>query len=362
MAVGLIAMATLMMQIIQTRIVSVVSWYHMAFFVISTAMFGMTAGAIWVFKRNRNFAKETICQDLSKYSTYFALSIVGSLALQSTLAPQSYPAFTTLLIWFEFTVCLAIPFIFSGIVITLALMNSPYSLGKVYGADLVGAAIGCLGVLAVLDFVNGPSAVLWVSVLVGFGAVLFAIQHKFICEENGTVAVQIRQSLLLITVLVSVASLNSLDGRRLGIYPVSAKEQAQIGKIFWFEKWNSFSRIVVSRPFISNMEVKFHDGEGDKRIWRNPISIFKIDGAAQTGAYGFRGDLSKAGGLKYRIENVGYWLPGRKTAAIIGVGGGADLISARVFGYDEVTGVEINPILNTIKDLSERSETIRGYL
>lgn len=43
MALGLVAAATLMPQIIETRIISVISWYHLAFFVISIAMFGLTA-------------------------------------------------------------------------------------------------------------------------------------------------------------------------------------------------------------------------------------------------------------------------------------------------------------------------------
>ena len=33
-ALGLVAAATLMLQIIETRIISVISWYHLAFFVI----------------------------------------------------------------------------------------------------------------------------------------------------------------------------------------------------------------------------------------------------------------------------------------------------------------------------------------
>ena len=45
-ALGLVTAATLMLQIIETRIISVTSWYHLAFFVISIAMFGLTAGAV----------------------------------------------------------------------------------------------------------------------------------------------------------------------------------------------------------------------------------------------------------------------------------------------------------------------------
>jgi hypothetical protein len=42
--VFLITAATLILQIVETRIISVVAWYHLAFFVISVAMFGLTVG------------------------------------------------------------------------------------------------------------------------------------------------------------------------------------------------------------------------------------------------------------------------------------------------------------------------------
>ena len=38
----------LMLQIVQTRILSVVLCYYLAFLVISIAMFGITAGTVWV--------------------------------------------------------------------------------------------------------------------------------------------------------------------------------------------------------------------------------------------------------------------------------------------------------------------------
>ena len=58
MALGLVAAATLMLQIIETRIISVVSWYHLAFFVISIAMFGLTAGAVFVYLCREKFRPE----------------------------------------------------------------------------------------------------------------------------------------------------------------------------------------------------------------------------------------------------------------------------------------------------------------
>jgi hypothetical protein len=57
-ALGLVTAATLMLQIIETRIISVTSWYHLAFFVISIAMFGLTAGAVFVYLRKERFRPE----------------------------------------------------------------------------------------------------------------------------------------------------------------------------------------------------------------------------------------------------------------------------------------------------------------
>ena len=46
--VFLLCMSVLMIQIVQTRILSVVSLYYMAFFSISMAMLGLTGGALQI--------------------------------------------------------------------------------------------------------------------------------------------------------------------------------------------------------------------------------------------------------------------------------------------------------------------------
>ena len=66
--VFLISCSTLMLEIIQTRILSVVVWYHLAFFVISLAMFGLTAGAVWVYLNHVRFTEKTLSYDLSYFS------------------------------------------------------------------------------------------------------------------------------------------------------------------------------------------------------------------------------------------------------------------------------------------------------
>ncbi|MGH9857255.1 MAG: hypothetical protein ACRD4B_05365, partial [Acidobacteriota bacterium] len=46
----LIACATLALEITLSRLLSVITWYHLAFFAISTGMLGMTAGAVRVYR------------------------------------------------------------------------------------------------------------------------------------------------------------------------------------------------------------------------------------------------------------------------------------------------------------------------
>lgn len=166
-----------MLQLVQTRILSVIAWYHLAFFVISAAMFGLTAGAVWVYLQGERYSEKTLSFDLAQYGVAFAVSMALALAFQMTLVPVAQPAVTTLLIWIELGALLSVPFFFSGIVVGLALTRSPYPVGRVYGADLVGAAVGCFGALFLLNASDGPSAVLWTSDRGAGRCALFAVGY-----------------------------------------------------------------------------------------------------------------------------------------------------------------------------------------
>jgi hypothetical protein len=162
--------ATLMLQIIETRIISVTSWYQLAFLVISIAMFGLTAGAIFVYLRKERFRPERLSYDLAVATLAFALITDLAIIVQLTLVTGASPSLTSLVAWAEFALCLALPFFFSGIVVSLALTRNPYPIGKVYGADLIGADIGCIGALVLLNMTSGPSAVLWVGAVIALAA------------------------------------------------------------------------------------------------------------------------------------------------------------------------------------------------
>src|SRR3954452_11417362 len=74
----LIALATLMYEILLTRIFSVTMWYHFAFVAVSIAMFGMTVGAAIVFVLPRRFPESRTPQQLSACSLIFGITMVAS--------------------------------------------------------------------------------------------------------------------------------------------------------------------------------------------------------------------------------------------------------------------------------------------
>jgi hypothetical protein len=266
------------------------------------------------------------------------------------------------IVWIELVLSMSIPFFFSGLVVSLALTRSPYPVGRVYGVDLLGAAVGCFGVLLLLNLCNGPSAVLWTAEIAATGAVLFSRSGALVEPPTRPwLAGLLRRRVAWLVLLAAAAMLNTLDERRLGLYPVFAKGTFQLGALPWFERWNSFSRVIAYPPTPPRATPAMWGPSPTfaGRDWLLSQSLLNIDGDAGTTAYGIAGDLRRAQFLRYDLTNLAYHLPNRRSAAIIGVGGGRDVLSARVFGIPDVTGVEINPVF---VDLLLREPRFRDYV
>ena len=341
--VFLISASTLMLEIIQTRILSVVVWYHLAFFVISLAMFGLTAGAVWVYLRRVRFTETTLSYDLAYFSGLFALATAICLAVQMTLAPVISGAMTTLWIWTELAICLSIPFFFSGVVLSLALTRSPFRVGRVYGVDLLGAAIGCLGALLLLNFTDGPSAILWVAAFVATGALAFAGSGIGKApDQNPPLHSCLQHHYWILSVLVLCALINPHTDH--GLQPIAVKGKFEFPGSYLFKQWNSFSRVVVGQVKQGIPEMWGPSPKMFANKWSVYQTELNIDGDAATYAYRFTGNLDQVAFLRYDVTNLAYFLPDRERVLVIGVGAGRDILSAALFGRKQITGVEINPI------------------
>ena len=357
LGVFLTSLAILMLEIVQTRILSVVVWYHLAFLVISLAMFGLTAGAVWVYLKGERFTAKTLSCDLGYFCGLFAFATAISLAVQMTLTPIVTRFFTTLWIWTELALCLSAPFFFAGIVISLALTRSPFPVARVYGVDLIGAAGGAVGALTLLNIVDGPSAVLWIAVIAALAAISFSFSgignvpepkprlHEWLWSRQWTFAV-----------LLVVAAINPFLEH--GLQPVAVKGKFEFPSTHALRQWNSFSRVDVSHVFRSAPIMWGPSPKMYEKRWLvDQVDLF-IDGDAGTTAYRFDGNFEAVEFLKYDITNLAYFLPGRERAVIVGVGGGRDVLSAALFGLKEITAVELNPIL---VDLQMQGSGLLGF-
>ena len=339
-----VSFAALMLQIVQTRILSVVVWYHLAFFVISLAMFGLTAGAVWVYLKGDRFSAKTLSYDLAYFSGLCAFTTAIGLGVQMTLAPVITRMATTFWVWTELALCLSAPFFFAGVVVSIALTRSPYSIGRVYGVDLLGAASGAVGALLLLEATDGPSAVLWVAVFAAVSSVAFSFSgigaapeskprfHRWIWQRQW----------IFLALLVAALVNPSLEH---GLQPIAVKGKFEFPGTHALRRWNSFSRVDVSPVFVG---APIMWGPSPKMFEKHrqieQVDLF-IDGDAGTTAYRFDGNFNNVEFLKYDVTNLGYFLPGRERGVVIGVGGGRDVLSAAMFGLKQITAVELNPIL-----------------
>ncbi|MDH3466413.1 MAG: hypothetical protein OES26_10985 [Gammaproteobacteria bacterium] len=331
--ISLIAFSTLALEISLVRLLSVITWYHLAFFAISTAMLGMTAGAVTVYLKQNVFRGENLERCASLACIGYAL-VIPLVLIQLNLMPLGFErtGVNTMSVaaFVAATIACSLPFYFSGIAISAVLTLSDEPIGRLYAADLLGAAGGCLLVLAGLAVFDGPSFILFCAALGGLAALAFTVRRRPRLSYAG---------LAVFGVLAALASLNNQQVG--GIRPYMVKERVISPERILIEKWNSYSRVVVDRPFMGPPQY----WGASPRAPRDPIRQFwmRIDGAAGTTVRRFS-TPQDVDHLRYDITNLAYYLRPRGGAGVIGVGGGRDLQSALLFGHESVVGVDVNRI------------------
>jgi hypothetical protein len=149
----LISLATLAFEILLTRLFSATMFYHFTFMVLSLAMFGLAVGATLVYLAPRYFTEKNATANLSLFSLIFGLSTTACMlfylfVLPGVIKSGSVALFTVMLVVSYLTY--TIPFICSGICTCVALTRFKAQTGKLYAADLLGAALACLFVIAML--------------------------------------------------------------------------------------------------------------------------------------------------------------------------------------------------------------------
>lgn len=341
----MVALATLMYEILLTRIFSATMWYHFAFVAVSVALFGMTVGAIVVYLFPGYFTPERGKHHLALSALLFAITIVASFLTQLSIPVAPARSLMSVVGVYSLAltyVVIAVPFVFSGICVCLALTKFPGQVSRLYAADLAGAALGCVLLIYTLKITDGPTAVVVVAALAGIGAVFFAMDGG----RDGLLKIAVASSLAL----ACFAAAHTVLVRRGSPILRLLWVRAEIEPPNLYEKWNSFSRVRVSgnpdgpaAPYGYGLSPAYASSRGARHL------NMQIDMYANTVLTAFDGNLDDLDYLKYDITNFVHHVRRDADVLVIGMGGGRDALSALVFGQKSVLGVEINgEIINAV--------------
>jgi len=306
----LTTLATLLLELSLTRIFSVVFYYHFAFLAISIALFGLGVGGVLSYVVSAR--PGTVYRKLGLVSLINAGMVLAAVMFVLTRGAE---VGTLDLGAIYFTT--ALPFLGSGIIVSLVIGETIERVERIYFFDLFGAAGGCLALVLLLNAFGGPNTVIAVSVLFASAA---AIWFTLAGMRAGRIA-SVFAGLMLTMLVIGNTKYHFVEVR----YAKGEKLRQE-----QFTKWNSISRIGMAMKGGSEM-------------------IF-IDADASTAIANFDFNHLSPADLGYLLHDgpsIPYLLrPGAKTL-VIGPGGGWDIARALATGSHDVTGVEINPIIGT---------------
>jgi SAM-dependent methyltransferase len=347
-AIFVLASATLSYQILITRFFSVMLYYHFAFAAISLAMLGLTRGAMEVYNNPARYTPERVGVEFARRASWFAMTGVGAMIV-FLCAPLVVPGDYVRVALAIATVAFVRPFTESGVCITLLLTRLPYGGGWLYAADLAGAALGCLGLIFVLLVIDPVSATLGIGALAA-GAGWTVVRGSGDARSlrlSGAVA------LTLAGATIVHAGLDLSGKNHLGVF--WAKGTEQLGTLF--ERWNTYSRVRVTALGES---VPFGWGFAHAPATKIDQNHLDIDADAATVITRYNGDIGKLSYLQDDVINSAYLVQPPTDVAVVGVGGGRDILSALYFGASHIRGIEINPAIFEV--LTDKFADFSGHL
>jgi spermidine synthase len=316
-AIGLSSFSALLLELALTRLFSVVLFYHFAFLAISIALLGLGAGGVFAYLNKARLESVETRPLIARLCALNALLIPAVLEIVLRIPVSLELTWGNFLRLSTMYLCAAAPFFVTGLEFSIVFARESEDIPRLYGADLAGGALACLGVVPLLNHLGGPNTILFAAVISAVAAGVWAVPVSSKKLAGGLAAI------LLLTIAVNHS------GRLIDV--IYAKGKLRSASWVEFARWNAISRVEVD-----------NQGTGKAVV---------IDADAST--YLMNVDPGKWGGTLWQknlmagspaLANV---LRPHGDFAIIGPGGGVDVLRAVANGSPSVTGIEINPIIAT---------------
>lgn len=324
--------SVVMAEVLFTRLLSVTTWYALAFLVLSIAMLGITRGSLDAASAHER--GEPLVPWIARRLAWFAVGLVFATIVTLSVPLTFTPNLTSLGALLVVIAACTAPIIAAGGVVARLMAESHTPLATLYAVDLVAAAVGAVLPLAILGPMSGPHAI----VAVGFLSALLA----YVLAEKG------HKSFPSVVAIGCAAIVAIGQYSNFGLVLKYAKGAPRTGDAApLFEAWNPLSYVSLTGFAPANFPLWSGSPSAPSRV--QPVAMAVIDGEAATAVYAYR-TIAQLDLLKWDAITTAHALRPDGTACVIGIGGGRDLESAVLFGHDRVVGVEINPSMVTMLD------------
>ncbi|MBI5202866.1 MAG: hypothetical protein HY925_14840 [Elusimicrobia bacterium] len=327
--VFVLSFSSLLLELALTRLFSAVLFYHFAFLAISTALLGLGAGGVLAHAAQKRLARLALERVGAAAGLAGAAATVAALWVVLHVPVSLQPTWSTLGKLSAIYLASAAPFFLTGLVLAVAFARAGQGVSKLYAADLAGGAAACLAVVPLLDALGAPNAVL----LSAAGSALASFLW------SGREAEKTRAAAALAALGIAMA-LNHAGGLFDVVYSKGRKLLPAE-----FARWNSLSRVEVF-AFSGGARNAIIDGDA-------ATAIMDADPRTYPGSELQRRMMRDVSSLPNVLRPKGEF-------AIIGPGGGAEVLRAVGAGSPSVDGIEINPLIATSIMRDRYAEHSRG--
>ncbi|MHC4132631.1 MAG: spermine/spermidine synthase domain-containing protein [Planctomycetota bacterium] len=332
----LVSAASLGLELILVRALSIGHWHSFSYFVISTALLGFAAGGTLVVLSSRFLSKFNKTA-MWLFCFVFALSVPIVFYLSQKLRLDELQ-----LIWdkhqlvylFGYYLLFFIPFFCAGSVVALSFTVYGQKVHRLYFWNMAGSAVGtCLAVG--LMYIFAPQDLLLVMSILGFTACIVA-------------AIEISWKRIILTVVSALLCLwvfSPLSGAKLNLDINMAENKSLV----YYQalpdveivdvRYSPLARLdSIKAPTIRYFPGLSFNFQGD--LPEQLLIISDADGI--TAVNRFEG-LKELGCYDFMSSALAYHLVENPKACVIGAGGGSDICQALAAGANNVTAVEMNP-------------------
>jgi len=347
-AVFLLSLSALSFEILLVRIFSISQWNHLSFMVISITLFGFAVGGTWLNiidihkkgweKHLSSFENIHIFTILFTLSTIISFIVLNRIPLDYFRLPlepiQAFYLLTAYLL-------LALPFFFTGLVVSIAYAFMPEKTGFVYFASMAGSASGAIIPVIFLPFIYEGSLIILSAVIP-----LAVIFLKHPGHNQGRILTKRRYFRLICLCIFIIAGVLIVKGGNT-IVQVKPSPYKKLSQMLLFPNTRITETTNSIRGRFENIEsphFRFAPGLSlkYKGLLPDQTATFK-DGDNPLFLYQLKSQ-SDVQFSNFTLPYSGYLLvPHPKHILVIQHGGGSAIPCALASGSDNITIVEQQP-------------------